>query len=70
MYLLFFRQKAHNVQESSQAGFRALTGGEGATVKTFPGGEIPLASDAEESTASERCETVFSGPTLGIHVFS
>tara|TARA_R100000501_G_C2583533_1_gene85929 strand:+ start:77 stop:289 length:213 start_codon:yes stop_codon:yes gene_type:complete len=68
--LLLFWKKSHNMQKTPEAGFCALPGGKGAAVEALPGGEIPLASDAEEPTASERCGAVFSGPTLGIHVVS
>ena len=68
--LLLFRKKTHYMQETPEASFCALPGGKRTAVEALPGGEIPLAPDAEEPTASERCGAVFSGPTLGIHVVS
>lgn len=68
--LLLFGQHPDNMQKSLQAGLRSLPRSERATVKPFPGGEVPFAPYAEESTTTEGHRSFFSGPVLGVHGIS
>lgn len=70
MDLLLFWKKSNNMQKTPKAAFRTLPRGKRTAVEALPSGEVPLAADAEEPTASEWCGTVFSGTTLDIHVVS